>query len=348
MDYNFPELLNDRILRAARGEEVDKVPVWVMRQAGRYLPEFRASRTKYDFFTMCRTPEAACEVTLQPIDRYPLDASIIFSDILVVPQALGMEVLMKPGDGPTFTSPLVTPEDLQRLETPVNVDEKLDYMFRAINLTRHKLKGRVPLIGFAGAPWTLMSYMIEGGGSKTMSKSKAWLYAYPKESHKLLQILTDVIVDFLIGQVKAGAQMLQVFESHAEYLGPALFDEFALPYIKQIQQRVRARVDVPMCVFPKGGHFALESLKTAGYDIVGLDWTIKPEDARAKVGADITVQGNMDPCALYGSKESIKAVAKEMVNRFGKKRYIANLGHGIYPDVNPDHLAAFIDGIHEA
>ena len=169
--------------------------------------EFRASRLKWDFFTLCRTPEAACEVTLHPIDRYPLDASIIFSDILVVPQALGMEVLMKAGDGPVFTSPLQTPADLEKLETPVDVDEKLGYVFQAINLTRHKLEGRVPLIGFSGAPWTLMSYMIEGGGSKTLAKAKSWLYRYPKESHILLQTLTDVIVDYLIGQVKAGAQV---------------------------------------------------------------------------------------------------------------------------------------------
>ncbi|XP_046441707.1 uroporphyrinogen decarboxylase-like [Daphnia pulex] len=348
MDLNFPTLKNDRILRAAVGEETDKVPVWVMRQAGRYLPEFRATRVKHDFFSLCRTPEIACEVTLQPIRRFPLDAAIIFSDILVVPQALGMEVLMQAGEGPVFTSPLITPEDLRVLKTPVNVDEKLGYVFEAINLTRHKLEGRVPLIGFAGAPWTLMSYMIEGGGSKTMAKSKAWLYRYPTESHKLLQILTDVIVDFLIGQVKAGAQMLQVFESHAEYLGPEIFAQFALPYIKQIQERVRAKVNVPMCIFPKGGHFSLEQLSTAGYDIIGLDWTIKPDEGRQKVGSNITVQGNMDPCALYGPKENIRAIAKDMVSRFGKHRYIANLGHGIYPDVDPEHLAAFIDGIHDA
>ncbi|KAI9562270.1 uroporphyrinogen decarboxylase [Daphnia sinensis] len=348
MDLNFPPLKNDRILRAARGEETDKVPVWVMRQAGRYLPEFRATRVNHDFFSMCQTPEVACEVTLQPIRRFPLDAAIIFSDILVIPQALGMEVLMKAGEGPVFTSPLVTPEDLNLLETPVNVDDKLGYVFKAVNLTRHKLEGKVPLIGFAGAPWTLMSYMIEGGGSKTMSKSKAWLYRYPEESHKLLQILTDAIVDFLVGQVRAGAQMLQVFESHAEYLSPDLFTQFALPYIKQIQERVRTKVDVPMCIFPKGGHFSLEQLSSAGYDIIGLDWTIKPEEGRQKVGPNITVQGNMDPCALYGTKESIQLVAKNMVHRFGTQRYIANLGHGIYPDVDPEHLAAFIDGIHDA
>jgi len=347
---NFPPLKNDRILRAARGEEVDKVPVWVMRQAGRYLPEFRASRLKYDFFTMCQTPEAACEVTLQPIDRFPLDASIIFSDILVIPQALGMEVLMKPGDGPVFTDPLKTPSDLEKLETPVNVEEKLGYVFQAINLTRHKLEGRVPLFGFSGAPWTLMSYMIEGGGSKTMSKSKAWLYRYPSESHKLLQILTDVIVDYLIGQAQSGAQLLQVFESHAEYLNADLFQEFAYPYLKQIHDRVREKIpsDVPMCVFPKGGHFALEKLSQSGYDIIGIDWTVSPEDARAKVGPNITVQGNMDPCALYAPKERLAEIAKEMVQRFGKKGYIANLGHGIYPDMDPEHLAAFIDAIHDA
>jgi len=195
-----------------------------------------------------------------------------------------------------------------------------------------------------------MSYMIEGGGSKTMSKSKAWLYRHPEASHQLLQILTDVIVDYLVAQAAAGAQLLQVFESHAEYLNAELFAVFALPYLKQISERVKAKIstDIPMCVFPKGGHFALEQVSTAGYDIVGIDWTVSPEEARRRVGPNVTVQGNLDPCALYAPKEKLAEIAKEMVRRFGKKGYIANLGHGIYPDMDPEHLAAFIDAVHDA
>ena len=233
---------NDRILKAARGEPVDKVPVWVMRQAGRYLPEFRKLREDHDFFTMCQTPQLACEVTLQPIKRFDLDAAIIFSDILVIPQALGMEVLMKPGVGPVFPKPLVTPEDIESLEHGDKTLPRLQYVFDAITLTRQTLDGKVPLLGFTGAPWTLMSYMIEGGGSKTQSKAKKWLYTHPCASHKLLQMLTDVNIEYLVAQVKAGAQMLQVFESHAEYLGKDMFDEFALPYLRQIAQNVKVKL----------------------------------------------------------------------------------------------------------
>lgn len=211
---DFPPLKNDRLLRAARGEEVDRVPVWVMRQAGRYLPEFRATRAVSDFFTVCRTPELACEVTLQPIRRFDLDASIIFSDILVIPQALGLDVEMKPGVGPVLPKPLETPDDIARLRVPVNVKEHLNYVYEAVTLTRHKLEGKVPLIGFVGAPWTLLGYMIEGGGTKTMSKAKKWLYQWPEESKRLLGIISDVVVDHLIGQAEAGAQMLQVILSH--------------------------------------------------------------------------------------------------------------------------------------
>lgn len=206
----FPPLINDRLLRAVKGEEVDHVPVWIMRQAGRYLPEFRELRSKHDFFTICRTPALACEVTLQPIRRFNLDAAIIFSDILVIPQALGMVVEMRPGVGPVLPNPLVTPSDIDKLKTPVNVSQELGYVYEAITLTRQKLEGKVPLLGFVGAPWTLMAYMIEGGGSKTLSKAKNWLYKWPEESKKLLDIITNVVVDHLVGQAKGGAQLLQV------------------------------------------------------------------------------------------------------------------------------------------
>merc|ERR1712004_582788 len=348
----FPPLKNDLILRAARGEVTERTPVWVMRQAGRYLPEFREFRLNHEFFEICRTPELACEITLQPIRRFNLDASIIFCDILVVPQALGMEVLMVPGKGPSFPSPLVVPEDLEKLNKNCDVHKELGYVYEAITLTRHNLEGKVPLIGFSGAPWTLMSYMIEGGGSTTQSKAKRWLYAYPEDSHKLLQMLTDVIVEYLVGQVQAGAQTLQLFESHAGILGYKNFIKFSLPYIRQISTKVKQRLTeqgftpVPMTIFAKDGHFAIEELSQSNYEVVGLDWTVKPQHGRRLAGTEVTLQGNLDPCALYAPKDEIKKMVKEMVEKFGPQKYIANLGHGIYPDMDPDHLATFIDAVH--
>uniref|UniRef100_T1JKF0 Uroporphyrinogen decarboxylase n=1 Tax=Strigamia maritima TaxID=126957 RepID=T1JKF0_STRMM len=349
----FPLLKNDLILRAARGEKVERVPVWLMRQAGRYLPEFQEVRKEYDFFTICQTPELACKVTMQPLNRFDLDAAIIFSDILVIPQALGMEVEMKPTIGPFFPSPLQSPADISRLETPVNVQNKLNYVFEAISLTRLKLEGKVPLIGFSGAPWTLMAYMIEGAGSKTYSKSKKWLYSHVEDSHRLLQILTDTIVDYLVGQVAAGAQLLQVFESHAEHLGPESFREFCIPYLKQIRNRVVSELKskdispVPMIMFAKGGNYALKDLSELGFDVISLDWTIEPSKAREITGSELTLQGNLDPCALYGNKDLIERNAYKMLRDFGTHRYIANLGHGLYPDINPENVQYFIHAVHE-
>ncbi|XP_053101453.1 uroporphyrinogen decarboxylase isoform X2 [Hemicordylus capensis] len=315
--------------------------------------EFRQTRGDQDFFATCRSPETCCELTLQPLRRFPLDAAIIFSDILVIPQALGMEVVMVAGKGPTFPEPLKNMEDVQKLRKTVDVAAELGYVFTAITLTRHKLQGKVPLIGFSGAPWTLMSYMIEGGGSNTMSKAKSWLYQHPEASHSLLKLLTNVIVDYLVGQVHAGAQALQLFESHAGHLGSEQFAEFALPYIQSIAKRVKSQLKedgqhpVPMIVFAKGAHYALEDLAQSGYEVVGLDWTINPQDARQRTGKLITLQGNLDPCALYASKEKIGELVKKMLQGFGCQRYIANLGHGIYPDMNPEHLGAFVDAVHK-
>uniref|UniRef100_A0A8C5FRA8 Uroporphyrinogen decarboxylase n=1 Tax=Gadus morhua TaxID=8049 RepID=A0A8C5FRA8_GADMO len=349
---DFPQLKNDTFLRAARGEQTQHVPVWCMRQAGRYLPEFREFRAGKDFFDTCRSPEACCELTLQPLRRFDFDASIIFSDILVVPQAMGMEVQMVPGKGPTFPDPLKDPEDLQRLKTKVDVQKELDYVFKAITLTRHKIEGKVPLIGFTGAPWTLMSYMIEGSGSKTFSKVKSWLYRYPEVSHMLLKRLTDVIVDYLLGQVAAGAQALQVFESHAGILGPVEFKAFCLPYLRDIARRVKDQLketgqDVPMIVFAKDAHYGLEDLSQSYYDVVSLDWTIDPRLAREQTGGKVSLQGNMDPCALYAPKERISEIVKTMLEGFGTQRYIANLGHGMYPDMDPESVAAFVEAVHK-
>ncbi|XP_050656038.1 uroporphyrinogen decarboxylase isoform X2 [Macaca thibetana thibetana] len=328
----FPELKNDTFLRAAWGEETDYTPVWCMRQAGRYLPEFRETRAAQDFFSTCRSPEACCELTLQ---------------------ALGMEVTMVPGKGPSFPEPLREEQDLERLRDPEVVASELGYVFQAITLTRQRLAGRVPLIGFAGAPWTLMTYMVEGGGSSTMAQAKRWLYQRPQASHQLLRILTDALVPYLVGQVAAGAQALQLFESHAGHLGPQLFNKFALPYIRDVAKRVKARLreaglaPVPMIIFAKDGHFALEELSQAGYEVVGLDWTVAPKKARECVGKTVTLQGNLDPCALYASEEEIGQLVKQMLDDFGPQRYIANLGHGLYPDMDPEHVGAFVDAVHK-
>jgi uroporphyrinogen decarboxylase len=343
---------NDLIIRAARGESVDRVPVWIMRQAGRYLPEFREMRTKQTFFELVQNPKLACEVTMMPIRRFELDAAIIFSDILVIPQALGMCVEMLPGKGPSFPEPLLVPSDLAKLNKDCDVKKELHYVYEAITLTRHTLDGKVPLIGFSGAPWTLMSYMIEGGGSPTQSKAKAWLYKYPEESHQLLQILTNVIIDYLVEQVVAGAQLLQIFESHAGCLTQNLFTKFALPYIRVISKKVREKLTerniphVPMIIFAKDGHYVMEELAQSHYEVMGLDWTIKSKVARRACGETVTFQGNMDPCALYAPKDELCKITREMLGNFGTKNYICNLGHGIYPDMDPEHVKIFVDCVH--
>lgn len=348
---NFEPLQNTRIIDAALGKEVDKIPVWIMRQAGRYLPEFRELRSKYDFFTMCQTPKLACEVTLMPIKRFELDAAIIFSDILVIPKALGMQIELVSGRGMVFPSPLKSPADIDTLQ-PINVKEKLSYVFEAITLTRHSLKGKVPLLGFSGAPWTLMCFMVEGESSSTKSKAKSWLYKYPEESKRLLDLLSDIIIEYIVGQIEAGAQMIQLFETLAEYLNKSMFDIYCLSYIRKINASVRELLkkrgipEVPMVIFAKGAHFALKELSESGYEVVSIDWTVSPEEARKVMNPNVTLQGNLDPCALYAVPESLKKVTEKMVSTFGKKRYIANLGHGIYPDMDPDNVEVFIDAVH--
>jgi len=353
----FPALQNDLILRAAKGEATDRAPVWIMRQAGRYLPEFRAVRKEHEFFEICRTPELACEVTLQPIRRYAglLDASIIFSDILVIPQAMGMEVLMAPG--PHFPDPLVTPDDLDKLSKDVDVHKELQYVFDAITVTRHGLNGRVPLIGFCGAPWTLMAYMIEGGGSKTLQKSKTWLFKFPEASKSLLDRIADVCIDFLVGQVEAGAQLLQVFDSWAGELSPNAFSEFSLPSLVKIAKTVRSRLNekgieaVPMILFAKGANTSLAALKDAGYDTLGLDWCIEPSVARGVVGDRVALQGNIDPNILYGGNEAIERETKRMCESFKSgeptRAWICNLGHGITPEVDPEALRFYLQCVHK-
>ncbi|KXN86288.1 Uroporphyrinogen decarboxylase [Leucoagaricus sp. SymC.cos] len=356
MATGFPPLKNDLLLRAARGEVTERAPVWVMRQAGRYLPEFRKVRESHEFFEVCRNPELATIITLQPIERYTglLDASIIFSDILVIPQAMGMEVQMNPG--PYFPEPLETPEDVQKISTVVDVNKELGYVFEAITRTRKELKGEVPLIGFCGAPWTLFAYMTEGGGSKGFQKAKTWLFRYPEESKSLLLGIAKVCVDFLVGQVRAGAQLLQVFDSWAGELSPHDFKLFSFPTLQYIAQNVRSRLvakelpSVPMTCFAKGANHSLGLLaEQGGYDVLGLDWCIDPEEARRIVGDKVALQGNMDPIVLYGGRDAIESAVKRMTREFGpgKGGWIANLGHGITPGVNPEDLKWFLECVHK-
>jgi uroporphyrinogen decarboxylase len=349
----FPTLQNDLILRAARGEKVERAPVWIMRQAGRYLPEFREVRAEHGFFTVCRTPELATLVTIQPVERYAglLDAAIIFSDILVIPQAMGLEVEMVPGKGPHFPDPLTTPDDLHRLTpSPIDVRQELGYVMDALTMCRKELKGRVPLIGFAGAPWTLMAYMIEGGGSKTLSKAKTWLYRWPEESKQLLERITQIVVDFLCAQVDAGAQMLQVFDSWGGELSPECFATFSLPYLTQIAAQVKAKhPDIPMTVFAKGAHYALEDLAATAYNTISLDWTLDPMASRKRVNGKV-LQGNLDPSVLYADEDAIRAHARTMTRAFftEQRGYIANLGHGMYPDMRPEALGWYLDEVHKS
>ncbi|KAF2705421.1 uroporphyrinogen decarboxylase [Pleomassaria siparia CBS 279.74] len=361
MAPQFAPLKNDLILRTARGEKVERAPMWVMRQAGRYLPEYHEAKGTHDFFECCRSPEIASTLTLQPIERFAglIDAAIIFSDILVIPQAMGMEVVMVDKKGPHFPTPLKSPDDGQYqkiMERKVDVAESLDYVYKAITLTRQKLDGRVPLIGFCGAPWTLLSYMIEGGGSKMFIQVKTWVFKYSDESKALLQKIAELCVEYLALQVQAGAQMVQVFDSWAGELSPTSFKSFSLPYLKYIADHLPSRLQelglgrVPMTVFAKGAWYALEDLCDTNYDVIGLDWLHDPAQAykiaRAK---GKTVQGNADPGVLYGSRESITSVVKEMVAGFGggKQGWIANLGHGITPLVKPDDLRFYFEELHK-
>eukprot|EP01099_Mayorella_cantabrigiensis_P000630 TRINITY_DN1273_c0_g1_i1.p1 TRINITY_DN1273_c0_g1~~TRINITY_DN1273_c0_g1_i1.p1 ORF type:complete len:408 (+),score=119.10 TRINITY_DN1273_c0_g1_i1:23-1246(+) len=364
---NFPELKNDLFLRAIRCEKVERTPVWVMRQAGRYLPEFRESRKKADFFTLCKTPDLVAEVTLQPIDRYQLDAAIIFSDILVIPQVLGFNVEMKPEVGPVILNRVEEASAIDQLTLP-DVQKELNYVYESEVLTRHKLGGRVPLIGFTGAPWTLFAYCVEGKGSKEFARAKKFLYLHPERSHRLLRLLTDAIVDHLIGQVVKGhVQALQVFDSWAGLLPQPIFEEFALSYLKEICHRVKTVCpEIPIIVFAKGANFSIPQLATPypnsdhAFDVIGLDWCIEPDFARkqvdevlqqekAQTGRERTIalQGNLDPSVLYGSPETIRDQVKKMINKFGTHGHIANLGHGMNPDHDPELLKVFIDYVHE-
>ena len=337
-------LQNDLILRAAKGETVDRTPVWLMRQAGRILKEYRDVREKLSGFKeLVETPERAAEVTIQPVDLLGVDAAIIFSDILVIPEAMGLEYQMIEKKGPWFEKTISTQKDVDALIIP-NPYEKLAYTIDAIKITKKELNGRVPVIGFSGAPWTIFSYMIEGSGSKTFSKAKKMLYTDAVLSHSLLEKITQSTILYLKAQIAAGADMVQIFDSWAGILSPAQYREFSLKYISKICDAI---TEVPVTVFAKGAFFAREEMGKLNCNTIGLDWNMDIAESRKLIGANKTLQGNLDPCALYGTFAEIKKQTHQMLDQFKGSRHIANLGHGLYPDTNPDAVRCFIDAVKE-
>ncbi len=333
---------NDLLIKTLRGESTERTPVWMMRQAGRYLPDYRKLRDKYDFFTRVQTPELATEITLQPVDQIGVDAAILFSDILVVLQAMGMEVQLIENKGPVLPYPIRTEADLSRIFIP-DVEESLKYVFDAISLTKKELNNRVPLIGFAGAPWTLLCYMVEGKGSKTFDLVKSFCYTQPLLAHQLLQMLTNTTIAYLKHQVKSGADVIQLFDSWGGLLSPDDFEIFSLRYMRQIIQALKN--EVPTILFAKGAWGSLPEMVNTGTAGIGLDWSIRPEAARRLAGSGITLQGNLDPARLMSPISEIKKEVTKMLNGFGPGRYIANLGHGILPHIPVDHAKAFVETV---
>ncbi|MBL6667051.1 MAG: uroporphyrinogen decarboxylase [Crocinitomicaceae bacterium] len=333
------KISNDLYLRASLGEKIERYPVWLMRQAGRILPEYRAVRASVSGFKeLAETPALAAEVTVQPVDLLGVDAAIIFSDILVVPDAMGLPYQMIEKKGPWFENTIRSEADLKRLDENIDVEERLSYVLQALSITKRELNGRVPLIGFAGAPWTILCYMVEGSGSKTFSETRKLLYTKPKLAHELLQRITDVTIAYLKAQLKHGADALQLFDSWAGILGHKQYQEFGMPYIQQIVNAI----DGPFTVFSKGAYRALPSLMDLSCTTIGLDWNMSIESARALAGERKTLQGNLDPCVLYGTEASIEQETLQLLNTFKSQRHIVNLGHGVYPDIKPDRVKAFI------
>lgn len=333
---------NDLIIKTLLGEETERTPVWMMRQAGRYLPEYIKLREKYSFFERCQNPEIACEITLQPVDIVGVDAAILFSDILVVPQAMGLEVQLIEKLGPLLPQPVKTHTDMQRVRVP-DVKETLGYVFEAIKLIKQELNGRVPLIGFAGAPWTLLCYMVQGKGSKTFDEAKAFCYQQPELAHQLLQMITDTSIAYLKGQVAAGADVVQIFDSWGGLLNKKDFETFSLQYIRQIVAALKD--EIPTIIFAKGAWSSLPEMAATGAHGLGIDWCIEPQFARQLSGDAVTLQGNYDPAKLLSPIPVIQKETKEMLQAFGKGRHIANLGHGILPNVPVDHAKAFVDTV---
>lgn len=338
------ELKNDLILRAARGEKIERTPVWLMRQAGRILPEYRAVRESVSgFIELAKTPELAAEVTIQPVDLLGVDAAIIFSDILVIPEAMNLPYEMVEKRGPWFPKTVSTLADLKQLKV-ADGEADLDYVIQAIKITKKELNGRVPLIGFAGAPWTIFSYMVEGSGSKTFSKARALLYTDPVFAETLLDMVTQSTISYLKAQIKAGADMVQLFDSWAGILPPDHYTQYSLRYIQQICDAI---TEVPVTVFAKGAFFAREQMGKLNCETIGLDWNMGIAESRKMIGDHKTLQGNLDPAALYGTTQEIQAATRRMLDQFGTSRHIANLGHGVYPDINPEKVKVFIETVKE-
>ncbi len=338
------QLKNDLILRAARGEKTERTPVWLMRQAGRILPEYREIRNRLSgFIELAKTPDLAAEVTIQPVDILEVDAAIIFSDILVVPEAMGLPYEMVEKRGPWFPEVIKSEADVKKLRVS-DPEESLAYVLEAIRQTKKALNGRVPLIGFAGAPFTIFCYMTEGHGSKTFSTARKMLYTNPALAHQLLRKITDTTIAYLKAQVEAGANMVQIFDSWAGILPPQQYREFSLPYIKEICQAVR---EVPLTVFAKGAFFAREEMGNLPCETIGLDWNMDIKESRQLIGSEKTLQGNLDPCALFGSDEEIVKATRDMLDAFGPARHIANLGHGVYPDIEPEKVKVFVETVKE-
>jgi uroporphyrinogen decarboxylase len=341
---------NDRFLRALKREPVDCTPVWIMRQAGRYLPEYRATRARAgSFVNLCKTPELACEVTLQPIARFPLDAAILFSDILTIPDAMGLGLSVDEGVGPRLANPVRTRAQIDQLGVP-DPETELRYVMDALRLIRRELNGKVPLIGFAGSPWTLACYMIEGEGSATFARPKALAWNEPETMHRLLDVVARAVARYLAAQAAAGAQALMVFDTWGGMLAPDMFDEFSLRYLTQIAQMLKSdnvARDVPLILFSKGANSHLEALAETGCAALGIDWTISLGSARMRVGDSVAVQGNLDPAVLHANPEAIRTEVGEALASFGPyPGHVFNLGHGITPDVDPERLAVLIDAVH--
>ncbi len=345
------ELKNDRLLRALLRQPVDTTPVWMMRQAGRYLPEYRETRKKAgDFLSLCKNPELACEVTLQPLARYPLDAAILFSDILTIPDAMGLGLYFGEGEGPRFERPVRRAADVEALGVP-DPEMDLRYVMDAVRVIRRELNGRVPLIGFSGSPWTLATYMVEGGGTKNFARSKGLLFDQPEIMHALLAKLADAVTRYLNAQVAAGAQALMIFDTWGGVLTPHDYDAFSLAYMRRIVEGLTKEADgrrVPVILFTKGGAQWLGRMADSGCDALGVDWTITLADARRQVDDRVALQGNMDPCLLYASEARIREEVARILESYGKgPGHVFNLGHGIHPDIDPSRPAAMVDAVHE-
>lgn len=336
------QLKNDLFIKACKRETIERTPIWVMRQAGRYLPEYRAVRDKYDFLTMCKTPELAAKVTIQPIDIIGVDAAIIFSDILVVPEAMGMKLEMIESKGPKLYDPIRNIDQINSLKH-IDPYKDLKYVLDAVSLTKSQLNGRVPLIGFSGSPWTLMTYMVEGGGSKNFSEIKKFIYNQPEAAHKLLDLLAHSIADYLTAKIESGADAVQIFDTWGGILSPDDFAEFSLKYIVKVISKIK-RTTEPVIVFAKGVHYKLIELAQCGADVIGLDWTMDLCETRRLIGDKVALQGNLDPTILYSPKDKIKQEAIKVLQSFGNGNgHIFNLGHGILPDVNPDNLKYLVE-----